>query len=202
VPLEQHLVFYGVLGIKDPLRPDVKQAVADCHRAGINVRMVTGDNVITARAIAIECGIITSDKDLVIEGPVFRRMTPKEVDAILPRLKVMARSSPRDKNILVRRLNGNLPKTPQEWEKVRRALQFGVLRMQLRAHVEVIHAHLSAVHLCNVIGRITSTKSACGTRTARCMPRIRWSSKMWALRRLRFVVLTWPAWCAPMLRLT
>ena len=114
----QGLVFYGVLGIKDPLRPDVKQAVADCHRAGINVRMVTGDNVITARAIAIECGIITSEKDLVIEGPVFRRMTPKEVDAILPRLKVMARSSPRDKNMLVRRLNGNLPKTPQEWEKV------------------------------------------------------------------------------------
>ena len=49
---------------------------------------MTGDNVTTARAIAIECGIIKSDKDLVIEGPVFRRMTPREVDAILPRLKV------------------------------------------------------------------------------------------------------------------
>lgn len=121
----QGLVFYGVLGIKDPLRPDVKQAVADCHRAGINVRMVTGDNVITARAIAIECGIVTSEHDLVIEGPAFRRMTPKEVDAILPRLKVMARSSPRDKNILVRRLNGNLPKTPQEWEKVGRVCVLG-----------------------------------------------------------------------------
>jgi magnesium-transporting ATPase (P-type) len=87
-PREQGLTFYGVLGIKDPLRPDVKQAVADCHRAGINVRMVTGDNVTTARAIARECGIIKSDSDLVIEGPVFRRMTPAQVDAILPRLKV------------------------------------------------------------------------------------------------------------------
>ncbi len=115
----QDLVFYGVLGIKDPLRPDVKQAVVDCHRAGINVRMVTGDNVVTARAIAVECGIVKSDDDLVIEGPAFRKMTPKEVDAILPRLKVMARSSPRDKNMLVRRLNGSLPKTPEEWEKVR-----------------------------------------------------------------------------------
>jgi hypothetical protein len=106
-----------VLGIKDPLRPDVKQAVADCHRAGINVRMVTGDNVVTACAIAKECGIIKSDDDLVIEGPVFRMMTPAEVDAILPRLKVMARSSPRDKNILVRRLNGNLPRNRKEWER-------------------------------------------------------------------------------------
>ena len=50
---------------------------------------------------------------------MFRRMTPKEVDAILPRLKVMARSSPRDKNMLVRRLNGNLPRNAAEWEKVR-----------------------------------------------------------------------------------
>ena len=55
---------------------------------GFRVIRVTGDNVTTARAIAVECGIITSDQDLVIEGPVFRRMTPREVDAILPRLKV------------------------------------------------------------------------------------------------------------------
>ncbi len=86
--IEQDLTFYGVIGVKDPLRPDVKKAVADCHHAGIMVRMVTGDNVTTARAIARECGIITSDNDLVIEGPVFRRMTPAQVDAILPRLKV------------------------------------------------------------------------------------------------------------------
>jgi hypothetical protein len=66
--------------------------------------MVTGDNVVTARAIARECGIVTSDSDIVIEGPVFRKMSPAQVDAILPRLKVMARSSPKDKNWLVRRL--------------------------------------------------------------------------------------------------
>jgi hypothetical protein len=66
--------------------------------------MVTGDNVVTARAIARECGIVTSDSDVVIEGPAFRAMSPAQVDAILPRLKVMARSSPKDKNWLVRRL--------------------------------------------------------------------------------------------------
>jgi Ca2+-transporting ATPase len=79
---------YGVLGVKDPLRGDVKQAVAYCQMAGIMVRMVTGDNVTTARAIAKECGIVKSDDDLVIEGPAFRKMTPAQVDAILPRLKV------------------------------------------------------------------------------------------------------------------
>jgi len=116
--VEQGLTFYGVIGIKDPLRPDVKAAVAACHKAGIMVRMITGDNKVTATAIAIEAGILTSpDHDLVIEGPEFRAMTPKQVDAILPRLKVMARSSPRDKNLLVRRLNGSLPKTEAEWNK-------------------------------------------------------------------------------------
>jgi hypothetical protein len=67
VCLSQGLTFYGVIGIKDPLRPDVKEAVEQCHRAGIIVRMVTGDNSTTAAAIAKECGILTSPTDLVIE---------------------------------------------------------------------------------------------------------------------------------------
>ncbi len=65
--LSQGLTFYGVIGIKDPLRPDVKEAVEQCHRAGIIVRMVTGDNSTTAAAIAKECGILTSPADLVVE---------------------------------------------------------------------------------------------------------------------------------------
>lgn len=68
----QGLTFYGIVGIKDPLRPDVRGAVLDCQRAGIMVRMVTGDNSTTAAAIAKECGILTSPTDVVIEGPVFR----------------------------------------------------------------------------------------------------------------------------------
>ena len=77
--------------------------------------MVTGDNKITASAIARECGILSND-GLVLEGPVFRMLTPAQVDAILPRLSVLARSSPRDKNLLVRRLNGNVPRTREEWQ--------------------------------------------------------------------------------------
>ena len=113
---EEGLTLYAVLGIKDPLRPDVAAAVARCQAAGVMVRMVTGDNSVTATAIAKECGILR-EGGLVMEGPVFRGLTPDQLDLLLPRLAVLARSSPKDKNILVRRLNGNLPATRAEWEE-------------------------------------------------------------------------------------
>ncbi|KAF3309982.1 plasma membrane calcium [Orbilia oligospora] len=96
-------VFIGLVGIQDPLRPGVEVAVAQCQKAGITVRMVTGDNVVTAKAIATECGIY-SEGGVVMEGPDFRQLSQPEMDAILPRLQVLARSSPEDKRILVRRL--------------------------------------------------------------------------------------------------
>jgi magnesium-transporting ATPase (P-type) len=112
---EQDLRLYGILGIKDPLRKGVPEAVEIAARAGVRVRMVTGDNKITASAIAKECGILRHETDIVMEGPVFRTLTPKQLDQILPRLVVLARSSPKDKMILVRRLNGNLPTKKEEW---------------------------------------------------------------------------------------
>jgi P-type Ca2+ transporter type 2C len=96
----------------------VKQAVQECQAAGIFVRMVTGDNLDTAVAIAKECGIFT-DGGLAMEGPIFRKMTPAELDEKLPRLQVLARSSPEDKYILVCRLNGNnLPASREDWEAI------------------------------------------------------------------------------------
>ena len=68
--------------------------------------MVTGDNKITAAAIARECGILFRNDALVMEGPDFRTLTPSQLDELLPLIAVLARSSPRDKNIIVRRLNG------------------------------------------------------------------------------------------------
>lgn len=97
------LTLVGVVGIEDPLRPGVKEAVQACQRAGVYVRMVTGDNVVTARSIAKQCGIYT-EGGIVMEGPVFRNLPQHEMDAILPRLQVLARSSPEDKQILVGRL--------------------------------------------------------------------------------------------------
>jgi Ca2+-transporting ATPase len=71
--------------------------------AGVQVKMVTGDNVATATAIASSCGIKTED-GLVMEGPKFRQLSDEEMDEVVPRLQVLARSSPEDKRILVERL--------------------------------------------------------------------------------------------------
>lgn len=97
------LTFIGVVGIEDPLRPGVKDAVIACQKAGVFVRMVTGDNMVTAKSIAKQCGIYTSG-GIVMEGPVFRTLSSAEMDEVIPRLQVLARSSPEDKRILVGRL--------------------------------------------------------------------------------------------------
>ncbi|XP_074862291.1 plasma membrane calcium-transporting ATPase 2 isoform X5 [Carettochelys insculpta] len=100
-----------VVGIEDPVRPEVPEAIRKCQRAGITVRMVTGDNINTARAIAIKCGIIHPGEDfLCIEGKEFNRRIRNEkgeieqerIDKIWPKLRVLARSSPTDKHTLVK----------------------------------------------------------------------------------------------------
>lgn len=97
------MIWVGVVGIHDPLREGVVEAVAQCQQSGVVVRMVTGDNVTTARAIATACGIMT-DGAVVMEGPKFRQLSDEEMDEVLPNLRVLARSSPEDKRILVGRL--------------------------------------------------------------------------------------------------
>jgi P-type Ca2+ transporter type 2C len=101
------LVFFGIVGIRDSLRKGAKEAVQACHKAGAIVRMVTGDNILTAKAIAKECGILsttTTGIDIAMEGPDFRALSTADMDRIIPNLKVIARSSPSDKQILVTRL--------------------------------------------------------------------------------------------------
>ncbi|XP_047461533.1 plasma membrane calcium-transporting ATPase 3b isoform X2 [Mugil cephalus] len=100
-----------VVGIEDPVRPEVPEAIRKCQRAGITVRMVTGDNINTARAIAAKCGIIHPGDDFIcIEGKDFNRRIRNEkgeieqerIDKIWPKLRVLARSSPTDKHTLVK----------------------------------------------------------------------------------------------------
>jgi Ca2+-transporting ATPase len=99
----KNMVFLGIVGIQDPLREGVSDAVRTCQNAGVVVRMVTGDNITTAKAIAEDCGIYTAG-GIVMEGPVFRKLSKAKMDQIIPRLQVLARSSPEDKRILVKRL--------------------------------------------------------------------------------------------------
>ncbi|ELU11612.1 hypothetical protein CAPTEDRAFT_227483 [Capitella teleta] len=100
-----------VVGIEDPVRPEVPDAIKRCQKAGICVRMVTGDNVNTARSIATKCGIIKPGEDfLVLEGKEFnKRVTGDDgavrsdlFDKVWPNLRVLARSSPQDKYTLVK----------------------------------------------------------------------------------------------------
>jgi Ca2+-transporting ATPase len=101
--IAKKMTFLAVVGIQDPLRPSVREAVKDCQHAGVYVRMVTGDNVLTAKAIAEDCGILVPG-GIVMEGPTFRKLSKKEMDAVIPKLCVLARSSPEDKRKLVKRL--------------------------------------------------------------------------------------------------
>lgn len=89
----------------------VPEAIAKCQRAGITVRMVTGDNVVTARSIAVKCGILNPNSDfLVLDGKEFNQKIRKPngdvsqelLDRIWPNLRVLARSSPTDKHTLVK----------------------------------------------------------------------------------------------------
>ncbi|KAG7540966.1 P-type ATPase cytoplasmic domain N [Arabidopsis thaliana x Arabidopsis arenosa] len=105
---EDDLVLLAIVGIKDPCRPGVKNSVLLCQQAGVKVRMVTGDNIQTAKAIALECGILASDSDAsepnLIEGKVFRSYSEEERDRICEEISVMGRSSPNDKLLLVQSL--------------------------------------------------------------------------------------------------
>lgn len=77
----------AVVGIKDPVRPGVKESVKTCMDAGIMVHMITGDNINTAKAIAKECGILTDD-GIAIEGPVFRSKSLEELKELIPKIQV------------------------------------------------------------------------------------------------------------------
>ncbi|KAK7255053.1 hypothetical protein RIF29_28455 [Crotalaria pallida] len=105
---EDELVLLAIVGIKDPCRPGVKEAVRVCTEAGVKVRMVTGDNLQTAKAIALECGILASSEDAVepniIEGKKFRELSEKEREQVAKKITVMGRSSPNDKLLLVQAL--------------------------------------------------------------------------------------------------
>jgi Ca2+-transporting ATPase len=93
----------AVVGIQNSLRPSVREAVKDCQHAGAYVCMVTGGNVLTAEAIAEDCGIFTPGS-VVIKAPSFCNLSESEIDTMIPRLCVLARYSPEDKRRLVKRL--------------------------------------------------------------------------------------------------
>ncbi|KAJ8447578.1 hypothetical protein Cgig2_031191 [Carnegiea gigantea] len=105
---EDSLILLAIVGIKDPCRPGVDEAVRLCTAAGVKVRMVTGDNIQTAKAIALECGILAADDDAseptIIEGRTFRELPEHKREEVAAKITVMGRSSPTDKLLLVQAL--------------------------------------------------------------------------------------------------
>lgn len=102
---EQGLTLLGIVGMKDPCRSGAYKAIQSCRVAGVDIKMITGDNIFTAKAIATECGILDPHQQVaageVIEGMEFRSYTDEERRLKIKNIRVMARSSPLDKLLMV-----------------------------------------------------------------------------------------------------
>ncbi|MDM7830279.1 cation-translocating P-type ATPase [Cellulomonas edaphi] len=101
------LEFLGVVGIVDPPRPEAVQAIADCHRAGIGVKMITGDHAGTAIAIAREMGIVGEGHVEALTGTELEAMSQEELRQRVEHVDVFARTSPEHKIRIVRALQSH-----------------------------------------------------------------------------------------------
>jgi P-type Ca2+ transporter type 2C len=109
--LDKDLVYIGFVAIRDPLRDDVKAAIAECRDAGIEVKMITGDNQETARAIGYEIGLVPrADEPIdtpdaaIVTSKRFNEMSDDELKQQLPKLRIVARARPLDKYRMVKLL--------------------------------------------------------------------------------------------------
>jgi Ca2+-transporting ATPase len=102
------LTFLGICAISDPVRSDVPRAVGACQKAGIDIKIVTGDTPATAREIARQIGIWNNsnndDNRCIITGPDFEALSDDEASERVKHLKIMCRARPTDKQRLVQLL--------------------------------------------------------------------------------------------------
>src|SRR5207237_10219017 len=109
--LETNLIYCSFGASRDPLRADVKDAIGECRQAGIEVKMVTGDNVETARAIGHEIGLVARADEpidaadsLVMTSAYYNQLSDDQLKQRLPRLRILARARPLDKFRMVKLL--------------------------------------------------------------------------------------------------
>ncbi|MEK4875205.1 calcium-translocating P-type ATPase, SERCA-type [Bacillus sp. FSL W8-0102] len=103
---EKELIFIGIEGMIDPPRPEVRQAIKECREAGIKTIMITGDHVMTARAIAKQLGIL-DNRSKVVSGQELNQMSIAELEEVVQDTAVFARVSPEHKLKIVRALQNN-----------------------------------------------------------------------------------------------
>lgn len=104
--LEQNLIFLGLTAMIDPPRPEARDAIEKCHKAGIRVMMITGDHLTTAKAIATELNILKPGH-IALSGEDTRNMTDEEFEDAILHCDVFARSTPADKIRIVEVLQKN-----------------------------------------------------------------------------------------------
>lgn len=108
VHIEQGLTFVGLVAMADPVRPEVRSALAQCRAAGIRVVVLTGDNKETAEAVGRQVGLFAPDEEVTAElsltGAVFDALSPEDQQDILPWARLFSRVEPRHKTQLVRLL--------------------------------------------------------------------------------------------------
>ena len=100
--INDDVVIIGLVGIRDDVRPEAKEAIKEVQEAGIQVVMITGDRLETAKAIAKDAGLIKSDSDKALSSAELNQMSDDEVKAIVKDIRVIARALPTDKSRMVR----------------------------------------------------------------------------------------------------
>lgn len=100
--INDDIVIIGLVGIRDDVRPEAKEAIREVQGAGIQVVMITGDRLETAVAIAKDAGLLKGDSDRALSSAQLNEMSDEEVKKIIPNIRVIARALPTDKSRMVR----------------------------------------------------------------------------------------------------
>lgn len=100
--INDDVVIIGLVGIRDDVRPEAKEAIKEVQNAGIQVVMITGDRLETAVAIAKDAGLLKDESDKALSSAQLNEMSDEEVKAIIPHIRVIARALPTDKSRMVR----------------------------------------------------------------------------------------------------
>lgn len=100
--INDDVVLIGLVGIRDDVRPEAKEAIEEVQKAGIQVVMITGDRLETAIAIAKDAGLLKNNSDRALSSAQLNEMSDEEVKKIIPNIRVIARALPTDKSRMVR----------------------------------------------------------------------------------------------------
>ncbi|MCI9173778.1 MAG: calcium-translocating P-type ATPase, PMCA-type [Lachnospiraceae bacterium] len=100
--INEDIVIIGLVGIRDDVRPEAREAIEEVQNAGIQVVMITGDRLETAVAIAKDAGLLKNDSDKALSSAQLNEMSDEEVKKIIPNIRVIARALPTDKSRMVR----------------------------------------------------------------------------------------------------